>query len=76
MQCPVYTVHNEEKIKQLVEMYQSGLDCSVLAAVSETKIWQQKFTGTKDLPKNAIDALQKSETISEAMNIYSKTKHS
>jgi hypothetical protein len=31
----------------------------VLAAVSEIKIWQQKFTGTKDLPKNAIDALQK-----------------
>jgi len=24
-----------------------------------SKIWQQKFTGTKDLPKNAIDALQK-----------------
>ena len=35
------------------------LDCSVLAAVSEIKIWQQKFIGTKDLPKNAIDALQK-----------------
>jgi hypothetical protein len=31
----------------------------VLAAVSEIKIWQQQFTRTKDLPKNAIDALQK-----------------
>jgi hypothetical protein len=31
----------------------------VLAAVSKIKIWQQKFTGTKDLLKNAIDALQK-----------------
>jgi hypothetical protein len=27
--------------------------------VSEIKIWQQKFTRTKNLPKNAIDALQK-----------------
>jgi len=27
--------------------------------VSEIKIWQQKFTAIKDLPKNAIDALQK-----------------
>jgi hypothetical protein len=36
------------------------LDCSVLlAAVSEIKIWQQKFTETKDLPKNAINVLQK-----------------
>jgi hypothetical protein len=34
----------------------------VLAAVSEIKIWQQKFIGTKDLPKNAIDALQKCNT--------------
>jgi len=31
----------------------------LLAAVSEIKVWQQKFTGTEDLPKNAIDALQK-----------------
>jgi hypothetical protein len=31
----------------------------VLAAISEIKIWQQKFTKTKNLPKNAIDALQK-----------------
>ncbi|KAE9542517.1 hypothetical protein AGLY_003378 [Aphis glycines] len=53
------SIHNEEKIKQLVEMYQGDLDCSVLAAVSEIKIWHQKFTATKDLPKNAIDALQK-----------------
>lgn len=53
------SVHNEEKIKQLVKMYQGDLDCSVLAAVSEIKVWQQKFTGTEDLPKNAIDALQK-----------------
>jgi hypothetical protein len=34
----------------------------MLAAVSEIKIWQQKFTRTKDLPKNAIDALQKCNT--------------
>jgi hypothetical protein len=27
--------------------------------MSEIKIWQQKFTETKDLPKNSIDALQK-----------------
>lgn len=52
------SVYNEEKIKQLIEMYQGDLDCSVLAAVSEIKIWQQKFTGIKDLSKNAIDALQ------------------
>jgi hypothetical protein len=31
----------------------------VLAAMSEIKIWQQKIKGTKDLPKNAINALQK-----------------
>jgi hypothetical protein len=31
----------------------------VLAAMSKIKIWQQKFTGSKDLPKNAIDALKK-----------------
>lgn len=56
---PANSIHNEEKIKQLVEMYQDDLDCSVLAAVSEIKIWHQKFTATKDLPKNAIDALHK-----------------
>jgi hypothetical protein len=38
-------------------MYYGDLDCSVLAAVSEIKIWEQKFT--KDLPKNDINALQK-----------------
>ncbi|KAF0738688.1 Integrase catalytic domain-containing protein [Aphis craccivora] len=52
------SVHNEEKIKQLVEMYQCDLYCSMIAAVNEIKIWQQKFTGIKYLPKNAIDALQ------------------
>jgi hypothetical protein len=30
----------EEKIKQLVEMYQGDLDSSVLAAMSKSKIWQ------------------------------------
>jgi len=53
------SIYNEEKIKQLVKIYQGDLDCNVLAAVSEIKIRHQKFTATKDLPKNAIDAFQK-----------------
>jgi hypothetical protein len=32
-------------------MYQGHLDCSVLAAVSEITIWQQKCTGTKNALK-------------------------
>jgi hypothetical protein len=56
---PYNRIQYEEKIKQLVEMYQDNLDCSVLAAVSEINIWQQKFTGTKDLLKIIIDAFRK-----------------
>jgi hypothetical protein len=41
----------EEKMKQLVEIYQDDLDCSMLTAVSEIKMWQQKFVETQDLPK-------------------------
>jgi len=39
-------------------MYQGDVDCSVLAAVREIKIWQQKCVRTEDLPKNGIDDLQ------------------
>lgn len=49
---------NEEKIKQLVEIYQDDLDCSILTAVGEIKTWQQKFVGNPNSPKNAIDALE------------------
>lgn len=39
-------------------MYPSGLDCSMLAAMSEIKMRQQKFAETQDITKNAFDALQ------------------
>lgn len=33
----------EEKLKQIIEMYQDDLDCSQFVAVREIKTWQQKF---------------------------------
>jgi hypothetical protein len=53
------SIQYEEKIKQLVEMHQGHLDCSVLAVVSEIKIWQQKFTGTKNALIGTNDAVKK-----------------
>jgi hypothetical protein len=49
----------KKKLSSLLKCIYGDLDCNVLAAVSKITIWQQKFTETKDLPKNAIDTLQK-----------------
>lgn len=48
----------EEKIKQLIEMYQDDLDFSELAAIEEIKTWQQKFVNIQFFLKNPLDALQ------------------
>jgi hypothetical protein len=49
----------EEKIKQPVKIYQGHLDCSMLAVLSEIKIWQQKFTGTKNALIRTNNAVKK-----------------
>jgi hypothetical protein len=38
----------KKKLKSKLKCIKGHLDCSVLAAVSEIKIWQQKYTGTKN----------------------------